>query len=93
MPELKELSLHSWEVAEIQKAIARILKMRGGVAAHEEAIDVEHLSAVFAVEWPYDFDLAYPGYREIVFQADVLRYLGFEVDDSGRVSIVVARSG
>lgn len=93
MPELRELSLHSWEVAEIQKAIARILKMRGRVAAHEGAIDIEHLSAVFAVEWPYDFDLAYPGYREVVFRTDVLRHLGFDVDDSGRVSMAGARAG
>ena len=91
MPQVEELRLHSWEVAEIQKAITRILRMRGGVTGHEGAIDIEHLSAVFAVEWPYDFDQAYPGYREIVFRVDVLRHLGFEVDDRGRVSIVVGR--
>lgn len=92
MPKLEELSLHSWEVSEIQKAITRILRMRGGVAAQEGAIEIEHLSAVFAVEWPYDFDQAYPGYREIVFRADVLRHLGFEVDDKGRVSILSGRT-
>ncbi len=91
VPELEELSLHSWEVAEIQKAITRILRMRRGVAAHEGAIDIELLSAVFAAEWPYDFDQLYPGYREIVFRAEVLRHLGFEVDDTGRVSIVGGR--
>ena len=91
MPKLEELSLHSWEVSEIQKAITRILRTRGGLAAPEESIDIEHLSAVFAVEWPYDFDQAYPGYREIVFRADVLRHLGFVVDDNGRVSIIGGR--
>ncbi len=92
MAELEELRLHSWEVAEIQKAISRILRMRGGVAAQESAIDIEHLSAVFAVEWPYDFDRAYPGYREVVFRPDVLQHLGFDVDEEGRVSLTKNRS-
>ncbi len=87
MAQSDALHLHSWEVAEIQKAITRILRVRGGVAAREGAIDIEHLSAVFAVEWPYDFDRAYPGYRELVFQPSVLRELGFIVDTSGRVSM------
>ena len=87
MGQTDALRLHSWEVAEIQKAITRILRMRGGVAAREGAIDIEHLSAVFAVEWPYDFDRAYPGYREVVFRPNVLRELGFDVDERGRVSI------
>ena len=92
MAEPEELHLRSWEVAEIQKAILRILRMRGGVAAQEGAIDIEHLSAVFAIEWPYDFDRAYPGYREIVFRPDVLQHLGFHVDDQGRVSMVESQS-
>ncbi len=86
-----QLWLHSWEVAEIRKAIMRILKTRGGVAPRDRAIEIRHLSALFAVEWPYDFDRAYPGYREHVFQATVLQELGFEVDENGRVSIAVPR--
>lgn len=93
MAKPEELRLHSWEVTEIQKAITRILKMRGGMSAQEGAIDLQHLSAVFAVEWPYDFDQAYPGYREIVFSPDVLRELGFAVDGQGRVSIADRPNG
>ncbi len=71
------------ESAEIVKVITRILKMRGRQAP---PIDMQHLSALFAVEWPYDFDKLFPGRRERIFSSTVVEQLGFHVDDSGRVT-------
>lgn len=70
------------EAAEISKVITRILKMRGRGAP---PIPMQHLSALFVVEWPYDFDRQYPERREQVFRPEIIRQLGFFVDDDNCV--------
>ena len=86
MPALKnsDLLLRPRETAEIVKVITRILKMRGRDAP---PIQMQHLSALFAVEWPYDFDKLFPGRRERIFSAEIIRQLGFSVDSDGGVSM------
>ena len=66
--------------------ITRILKMRGREAP---PIEMQHLSALFAVEWPYDFDKLYPGRRERVFNSEVVQQLGFRVDEKGGVTFPI----
>ncbi len=50
-------------------------------------ITMQHLSALFVIEWPYDFDRQYPGRRERIFRADIIRQLGFLVDDADSVQL------
>lgn len=72
------------EGAEIAKVITRILKMRGRDAP---PIPMQHLSALFVVEWPYDFDRQYPDRRGQVFRPEIIRQLGFFVDDGDCVHL------
>lgn len=72
------------EAAEVSKVITRILRMRGRKAP---PIPMQHLSALFVVEWPYDFDRQYPGRRARIFRADIIRQLGFLVDDANSVQL------
>ncbi|MHA1565815.1 MAG: hypothetical protein ACTSX7_10935 [Alphaproteobacteria bacterium] len=83
MPEKTEFFLLPRESAEIVKVITRILKMRGREAP---PIEMQHLSALFAVEWPYDFDKLFPGRRERVFSSEIVQQLGFRVDEKGGVT-------
>jgi len=79
-----DLLLRPSESAEIVKVITRILRMRGRAAP---PIQMQHLSALFAVEWPYDFDKLFPGRRERIFSSEIVRQLGFAVDPDGGVTI------
>ena len=72
------------EGAEIAKVITRILRMRGRTAP---PIPMQHLSALFVVEWPYDFDRQYPDRRAQVFRPEIIRQLGFFVDDRDCVQL------
>ena len=85
MPTLdkSDFFLRPRETAEIAKVITRILRMRGREAP---PIEMQHLSALFAVEWPYDFDKLFPGRRERIFNTEIVEQLGFSVDESGGVT-------
>ncbi len=72
------------EAAEIAKVVTRILRMRGRKAP---PIAMQHLSALFVIEWPYDFDRQYPGRREQIFRPDIIRQLGFLVGDDASVQL------
>lgn len=87
MPALNksDLLLRPSESAEIVKVITRILRMRGRQAP---PIQMQHLSALFAVEWPYDFDKLFPGRRERIFSGYIVRQLGFAVDTDGGVTFL-----
>ncbi len=90
MPTLEnpDFFLRPRESAEIVKVITRILKMRGREAP---PIEMQHLSALFAVEWPYDFDKLFPGRRERIFSSEIVQQLGFRVDETGGVTFPAPR--
>ncbi len=72
------------EAVEIAKVITRILRMRGRNAP---PIAMQHLSALFVIEWPYDFDRQYPDRRQRIFRPDIIRQLGFLVGDDASVQL------